>query len=368
MDLSQQNSNFLHKFGIINYKNFMNPKMTITDAAVSLGQTKAWVASLLTERDFPYFKTNGLIYFEHETARRFFQFSFTPRVIVFQIVKGGTGKTSLVYEFAIRASLYGARVLCVDMDQQGNLTHAFNQDAEGLPVMIDVLVDNHPFESSIVQVAPGIDLLPSRFENAMLDEVLRLKNLPLDLVYREPLQGLKKHYDVIVVDCPPSLGQSVAACALSADYLLAPVTPEKFALSGLDIAYQSLEELQESFNLSISFGVVLNKFESRTTLSQNALKYLQKSPKYKNKLLKNCIRSSQEFPKVIAGNGSIFDALKPTTAKEDVDHLTRDLLEIAPPLQPIFSTPKKTLAQSLLTRSSPYLKRKKASTKEFNLE
>ena len=344
----------------------MNPKMTITDAATCLGQTKTWVTSLLVDRNLPYFKSSGAIYFEHETARNFFQFSFTPRVIVFQIVKGGTGKTSLVYEFANRASLYGARVLCIDMDQQGNLTHAFNQDAEDLPVMIDVLVDNHPLEASIIQVAPGIDLLPSRFENAMLDEILRLKNLPLDLVYREPLQGLKKHYDVIVVDCPPSLGQSVAACALAADYLLSPVTPEKFALSGLEIAYQSLEELQENFGLSIAFGVVLNKFEARTTLSQDALKYLQKNPRYRNKLLKNCIRASQDFPKVIANQGSIFDAIKPTTAKEDVDHLTRELLEIMPPLPPLFPATKKALSKSLLTRSAPYVRKKKLPKKEFN--
>lgn len=344
----------------------MNPKMTITDAATCLGQTKTWVTSLLTERSLPYFKSNGVIYFEHETAKHFFQFSFTPRVIVFQIVKGGTGKTSLVYEFANRANLYGARVLCIDMDQQGNLTHAFNQDAEESPVMIDVLVDNHPLEDSIIEVAPGIDLLPSRFENAMLDEVLRLKNFPLEHVYREPLQRLKKYYDVIVVDCPPSLGQSVAACALAADYLLSPVTPEKFALSGLEIAYQSLEELQENFELSIDFKVVLNKFEARTTLSQEALKYLQKNPKYRNKLLKNCIRSSQDFSKAVANQGSIFDAIKPTTAKEDVDHLTRELLEIMSPLPPLFPTAKKGLAQSLLSRSSPYARKKKLPKKEFN--
>jgi chromosome partitioning protein len=330
----------------------MNPKMTIIDAAACLGQTKTGATSLLTERGLSYFKSNAAIYFKHETARKFFQFSFTPRVIVFQIVKGGTGKTSLVYEFAIRASLYGARVLCVDMDQQGNLTHAFHQDAEGLPVMIDALVDHHSLEASIVQVAPGIDLLPSRFENAMLDEVLRLKNLPLELVYREPLQRLKNHYDVIVVDCPPSLGRSVAACALAADYLLAPVTPEKFALSGLDIVYQSVEELQDNFDLPINLGVVLNKFEFRTTLSQDALKYLQQNPKYNHKLLKNCIRTSQEFPRVMANSGSIFDVLKPTTAKEDIDHLTQTLLEIVPLFPSIPPAYEKTLMGSTLARST----------------
>ncbi len=307
----------------------MNPKMTVLDAAVCLKKNKGWILSTLEERQLPFMKANQQIYFSHDTAKALFQFSFKPQLIVFQIVKGGTGKTSLVYEFAVRSSLYGAKVLCIDMDQQGNLTHAFQQDAEVVPVMIDVLADNHPLEQAIIPVMPGIDLVPSRFENSLLDEVLRQKKLPLGSVYRAPWQALKGQYDLIVVDCPPSLGQSVAASALAADCLLAPVTPEKFALSGLDIVYQSVEELQSCFGVSIDFRIVLNKFEARTTLSQNALRYLLNHPDYESKLLKHYIRLSQEFPKGIANGNSIFESLKPTSAKEDLDKLTQVLLGIS---------------------------------------
>lgn len=312
--------------------------MTVNDAAQALGKNKTGIVSALQERSLSYSTAHKQIYFGHETARKLFNFSFSPKVFVFQIVKGGTGKTSLVHEFAIRASLYGAKVLCIDMDQQGNLTHAFNVNADPLPVMIDILVDNHPLKESIVSAAPGIDLLPSRFENAMLDEVLRLKKLPIESVYREPFQALKKDYDVVIVDCPPSLGQSVAACALAADYVLAPVTPDKFALSGLEMAHQYIDELQGGFGLKIHLGVVLNKYESRTALSQNALKQLLKDPRYEGKLLKNYIRYSQEFSKVIDNQGSIFESLKPSIAKEDVDGLTQELLDLTLHLNSKYST------------------------------
>jgi chromosome partitioning protein len=341
----------------------MNPKMTVKDAALCLEKSESWLVSTLQKRQLDFLKSQNQYYFGFETARQLFQLPFTPKVFVFQIVKGGTGKTSLVHEFAVRASLYGARVLCVDMDQQGNLTQAFNINAESLPVMVDVLVDNHPLVESIVPIAPGIDLLPSRFENAMLDEAIRLKNCPLEAIYREPLQALKKQYDVIVVDCPPSLGQSVAACALAADTVLAPVTPEKFALSGLEMAYQSLEELQTSFGLSIDFGVVLNKFEARNVLSQNAAKYLLRHPKYQNKLFKNYIRLSRDFPNTIAKNGSIYDTVKQTAAKEDVDFLTQELLGIfsyssvsIDALSMPFTTRKKNKANNA-SRSNPSKKR-----------
>lgn len=303
--------------------------MTTIDAATLLGKTQAWVIETLQKRGLSTVQQNHQSYFGHQTARELFQFKFSPRVIVFQIVKGGTGKTSLVHEFAIRASLYGARVLCVDMDQQGNLTHALHQSAETLPVMVDVLADNHPIQDCIVSAAPGIDLIPSRFENAMLDEMIRLKKLSLLDVYRDPFQAFKNKYDVIVVDCPPSLGPSVAACALSADYLLAPVTPEKFALSGLDLAYQSIQELETSFNVSIPFGVVLNKYKVKTKLADDALRFLHTDPRYQHRVLKQIIRLSQEFPKAIANEGSIFEAMKPTSAKEDMDCFTQALLPFA---------------------------------------
>ena len=162
----------------------------------------------------------------------------------------------------------------------------------------------------------------------MLDEVLRVKKVPLDAVYRDPWQALKAEYDLIVVDCPPSLGQSVVASALAADLLLAPVTPEKFALSGLDTAYRSIEELQARFQIPIRFGIVLNKFEARTNLSLNALKYLRNHPKYGDRMLKNYVRISQEFPKAISNCCSVFESPKATMPKEDIDSLTRELLEI----------------------------------------
>lgn len=308
----------------------MNPKMTVTDAALCLGKGKDWVVQTLASRGLSFNKSNHEIYFGHKTARALFQFPFVPRVIAFHIVKGGTGKTSLVYECAIRASLYGARVLCVDMDQQGNLTQAFQAegDVQESPVMIDVLADNVPLEDCIISVAPGIDLLPSRFENAMLDEVIRAKGIPIEKLYREPFQALKKHYDLIVIDCPPSLGLSVAAAALSADFLVAPVTPEKFALSGLELAHQSIEELQVIYHIPVRFGVVLNKVEVRTTLSQLTIKFLLKHSKFADLLLKRSVRFSQEFPNVIANHGSIFDAIRLSAAKEDINRLTQELLGI----------------------------------------
>lgn len=304
----------------------MNPKMTIHDAAHCLGRSQAFVYARLLELGHSISQEEEHYYFNHLIARQLFKFRFKAQTIVFQVLKGGTGKTSLALEFAIRAHLYGAEVLCVDLDSQGNLTQSFNKNADDVPVMIDHLVDEYSIYDSVIKVVPGIDLLPSRIENALLDEVIRDKNLSLETVYRQPLNSLKNFYDLIVIDCPPSFGQSVAAAALTADKVIAPITPDKYAVSGLNSTLASLKELEENYATSIPCQIVLNKFIEQNTRSQDVLRYLQTEPDYQGKVLPICIRLSEVFPTAALNSSSIFETVNYNDAKQDIDSLTQCLL------------------------------------------
>ncbi|MDB6096974.1 MAG: hypothetical protein JWM09_1252 [Francisellaceae bacterium] len=302
--------------------------MTAYDAANSIKVKEAWIHRYLKDNHLTFSKTQSSIYFGHESARELFGFKFNPQIIVFQIVKGGTGKTSIAHEFAIRANLYGARVLCVDLDQQGNLTHSLNVDASTVPIMVDILAEGFPLEEAIVEVSPGLHLIASRIENALLDEAIRLKKIDLLEVYKPMFQDLKEYYDLIVVDCPPNLDQSVAAVALASDMVISPVVPERFALEGLKLTCESIYELQEAYNTEIPFGIVLNKYEARTLLSQEALQILISSDLYEGKLLSTFVRHAQDLPNAVAKGRSIFDAIKPSAAKNDIDNLTKEILNL----------------------------------------
>jgi chromosome partitioning protein len=304
----------------------MDPKMTVKDAASLLGVTESWVKKQLKSLELSSTRLMGQVFFEHPAARTLFQFNFKPQVMVFQIVKGGTGKTSLAFEYSVRANLYGARVLCIDLDQQGNLTHAFQMNAENSPVMIDILAEGYSFEHAILPVQEGLDILPSRIENALLDDVIRLRKFPLNRVYADPLVKLRERYDLIVVDCPPSLGQSVSAITLAADRVIAPVVPEKFALAGLQATHQAIRDLSKRFSTHLAFDILCNKFDPKSPISKKALASLEASPLYRPHLLPFTIRLSPEFPQAIAQNQSIFDAVKMNKAKQDIDWLTRYLL------------------------------------------
>jgi chromosome partitioning protein len=315
----------------------MEPKMTAADTARFLGVSLQAVHKQLRGKALAFAKAQNRVFFGFETARHLFGPVPRNRIVAFQIVKGGTGKTSLAHSFAVRANLYGAKVLCVDLDQQGNFTQACKVDPEAHPCMVDVIQDDMPVREAIVSVGPGFDLLPSRIENSVLDNAIMLKRLPLDRVYRDRFDSLRDDYDLIVVDCPPAIGQSVAAVALATDLVVAPVTPEKFCLSGLKITTREIQTLEATYHREIPVKIVLNKHDNRTVLSHEVLSALVKHPVYGDMLFKSYIRSSQEFPNAIAKGQSVFDSLRDTPAKEDADLLTREILEFAAPESPAVS-------------------------------
>lgn len=297
----------------------MNPKMTAKEAAEFLGISPRQVYKRLIEAELPFMRSGSTVYFGYPTARQLFRLSLSPKAMSFQIVKGGTGKTSLACAVAVRANLYGLRVLCIDLDQQGNLTNSFGVDAESVPVMVDILAEGYSYEEAITRVYPGMDVLASRIENALLDDVIKLKRLKLDQVYKTPFTKLKEKYDLIVIDCPPNLGQSVAAVTLAVDQVMAPVVPESYALSGLKATRNAISELEENYNTKICLSVTVNKHNPRALLSPDAKHMLQGFP---------VVHVSTEFPDAIARGESLFDTLKSSQAKRDVDKLTRVILGI----------------------------------------
>jgi len=201
--------------------------------------------------------------------------------------------------------------------------------------MIDVLTNELDINKAIVNVSPGLDLLPSRIENALLDNHLTIKRLPLDRVYKDFVTSLKDKYDLILIDCPPDLGSSVTAITLASDCLIAPVLPSEFSTDGLDLTRAELYQINKNFKTSVTLHPIINQYDTRTHLSNKTLSDLLINPYYKDFLLRSVIRRSQEFENAVANKISIFDGLTGTTAKEDIDTLTKELLRIeGKPWQP----------------------------------
>ncbi len=329
----------------------MNPKMSISDAAQILKLENQSVVKRLKSNNLEFEKSKNRMFFGHKTARALFNVSHKKcTVIATQIVKGGTGKTALTLNLAIRFSLLGKRIAIIDLDQQSNLTTHCDIDAENLPVMIDIIEGESEITKSMVEVCDGLHLLPSRIDNAVLDDTILFKSLPLDRVYKKQIDLLKPHYDLIFIDCPPALGRSVGAAALSSDLLLCPVSPDKQCLTGLKLLDDGLIALEKrNLGPKVNYKIVFNKYDGRTNASRKLLSILFETPYYREHMLKTYIRLNQEFVNYCIKSASIYDSLQPSSAKDDIDCLAQELIDILPELQ--FQTVESNLKEKVLSNA-----------------
>lgn len=307
----------------------MDPKMTVSEAAAFLNLSTQAIHKRIKSKNLQIKRKRNRFYFGYETSKLLFCLNFSNKVYVFQNIKGGVGKTEMTYSFAIRANLYGAKVLCIDLDLQGNLTKGcFKINPKDRPIMLDVIKDGIPIEETIINISPGLDLIPSDLDNGVLDNTLMIGRFPLDRVYKQLIDSLRKNYDIILIDCPPSLTASVTAAALAADEIVAPVTPDEHSISGLDLLCKEIEDIEIKYHTSIPVKIIFNKFDIRNNLSHEKLDYLRNETIYKEKLYSTYIRVSQDFPNSIDSSQTIFDVFKETAAKEDIDLLTKEMLGI----------------------------------------
>lgn len=308
----------------------MEPKMLASEASDFLKVTLPAIHKHLKTKNLAYTKSQNKLYFGHTTSQQIFKLAFKPTCWSWQNLKGGVGKTHLSFATAIRLSLYGAKVGVIDLDQQGNFTHACGIDAEDKPILIDIMREKLDIENHMVSVIPGLDILPSRIDNAVLDNIFAINNLPVDREIKKRVAKLKTIYDFVFIDCPPSLGATVSSASLAADYIIVPVDPERFSLLGLNVTLRELEDnIAKRYDANLDIKIVFNKYDGRTALSHQVLTSLVKDEEYNKRMFKTFIRTSQDLPNSVAKSKSIFDSLRSSNAKEDIDLLAREFIDMS---------------------------------------
>jgi chromosome partitioning protein len=187
--------------------------------------------------------------------------------------KGGVGKTTTAVNVAAYLAGSGHRVLLVDLDPQGNATSGLGllKDPDRATVYT-VVIDGRPTREAILP-APidNLWILPS--DLALAGAEIELINMPRRdhrLVYA--LDGVAAEYDLVIVDCPPSLGLLTINALVAATHLLIPIQCEFYALEGLGHLTQTLDLVRRSSNPRLQvLGIVMTLFDGRTTLSSQVV-------------------------------------------------------------------------------------------------
>ncbi len=193
------------------------------------------------------------------------------KIIAVANQKGGVGKTTTTINLATAMAAVHKKVLILDLDPQGNASTGIGVDRLSRDISsYDVLIGSCTMlEATISTSVPGLDIIPSNIDLSGAE--LELVNMErrtdrLKEALTDPV--ILNSYDIILIDCPPSLGLLTLNALVAAKSVLIPLQCEFFALEGLSLLLKTIERVQANFNAELEiYGVVLTMFDQRNNLS-----------------------------------------------------------------------------------------------------
>ena len=199
-----------------------------------------------------------------------------PRVICLANQKGGVGKTTTAINLGTGLAAIGEPVLLIDLDPQGNASTGLGIDRDDrVNTSFELLLGEIPLDQAVVPTAvPGFDILPASMDLLGLEVELsdnprrlyRLSDAIAAFLGKTSESG--KHYNYILIDCPPSLNMLTLNAMVAAQSVLVPLQCEFFALEGLTQLLSTIEQVRDDLNTTLDVqGIVLTMYDLRNNLS-----------------------------------------------------------------------------------------------------
>lgn len=227
--------------------------------------------------------------------------------------KGGVGKTVTAVSLGIGLAREGKRVLLVDVDAQGSLTASLgyqqpDQMEVTLATVMGQVIQDLPLQPGmgILHHSEGVDLLPANIELSGL-EVTLVNTMSRETVLRECLRDVQEQYDVILLDCCPSLGMLTINALVAADQVLIPVQANYLSIKGLEQLLRTISKVRRQINPNLDIaGILVTMADMRTIYTRDVIDLLHTTYDGKLKVFDSVIPASIRAAETSAEGRSIY--------------------------------------------------------------
>jgi chromosome partitioning protein len=249
------------------------------------------------------------------------------RIVALCNQKGGVGKTTTTVNLGAALAAYGRRVLLIDFDPQGALSANFKVQVDDVPTIYELLLGSARTDPRIAiqhTQIEGLDIIPANIDLSaaevhLVNEVAREQSLA------RVLRHVVNDYDVILIDCQPSLGLLTVNALTAAHGVVIPLACEFFALRGVALLVETIEKVRDRLNPNIALdGIVGTMYDPRTLHSREVLDRVVEA--FDADVLETVISRTVKFPDASVAREPILEYAPEHRAAEAYLQLARELV------------------------------------------
>ncbi|CAO1651095.1 ParA family protein [Salinibacterium sp. NSLL150] len=248
------------------------------------------------------------------------------RIISLCNQKGGVGKTTTTINLGASFAEYGRRVLAIDFDPQGALSAGLGVPTHDVPTIYDLLLGTikNPAEAIVHTKVPGLDVIPANIDLSAA-EVHLVNEVARETILARVLRKVSDQYDVILIDCQPSLGLLTVNALTAAHGVLIPLECEFFALRGVALLVETIEKVQDRLNPAIKLdGILATMFDARTLHSREVLERVVEN--FGDDVLETVIGRTVKFPDASVAGAPITTFAPDHSAAHSYRQVARELI------------------------------------------